>query len=173
MGQGCLCYFMVSLDQKAVATKHTNVPFEKLFLIYSENLVTSFFDSRFFRSSSHRRRKLMTYLESWGNAEHETCVFYLKILINIEKMTFFDLTLTWPPSKVWLDDVIWSNDCHHWYLRAKWRRKMCRTAWLWLFMVTFCDLTLTLTFVCKYALRTYAVSFVDIYPAFWVSVQPV
>ena len=38
-----------------------------------------------------------------------------------------------------------------------------RTAW--------CNrhLLLTLTF-CMYALRTYAVSFVDIYPALWVSV---
>ena len=36
------------------------------------------------------------------------------------------------------------------------------------FIVTFCDLTLTLTF-CKYTLRTYAVSFPDIYPALWVS----
>ena len=43
-----------------------------------------------------------------------------------------------------------------------------------IFVVTFCDLTLTLTF-CKYALR-YAVSFVDIYPALWVSMtslQPI
>ena len=34
------------------------------------------------------------------------------------------------------------------------------------FMVTFCDLTLNSTF-CKYALRAYAVSFLDIYPALW------
>ena len=43
------------------------------------------------------------------------------------------------------------------------------------FILTFCDLTLTLTFY-KYALRTYALSFVDIYSALWVSVtslQPV
>ena len=36
------------------------------------------------------------------------------------------------------------------------------------FIVTFCDLTLTF---CKYALRTYAVSFVDISAALWVSVN--
>ena len=48
MGQGCSYYFVVTLDQKAVATNQTNAPFEKLFMIYSEKLMTSFFDLRFF-----------------------------------------------------------------------------------------------------------------------------
>ena len=30
MGQGCLYYFVVTLDQKAVATNQTNAPFEKV-----------------------------------------------------------------------------------------------------------------------------------------------
>ena len=38
------------------------------------------------------------------------------------------------------------------------------------FVVTFCDLILTLTF-CKYAFRTYAVSFVDISAVLWVTVD--
>ena len=38
------------------------------------------------------------------------------------------------------------------------------------FVVTFCDLTLTLTFR-KYGLGTHAVSFVDISAALWVSVD--
>ena len=38
------------------------------------------------------------------------------------------------------------------------------------FVVTLCDMILTLTF-CKYALRTYAVSFVDISAVLWVSVD--
>ena len=37
MEQGCLYYFVVALDQKAFATNQINAPFEKLFLIYSEN----------------------------------------------------------------------------------------------------------------------------------------
>ena len=37
------------------------------------------------------------------------------------------------------------------------------------FIVTFCDQAWTLTF-CKHALRTYAISFVDIYAALWMIV---
>ena len=47
-GTRCLYHFMVTLGQKAVAKNQTNAPFEKLFLIYREKLMTSFFDLRFF-----------------------------------------------------------------------------------------------------------------------------
>ena len=47
----------------------------------------------------------------------------------------------------------------------------CMACFDFYFVVTFCDLTLPLTF-CKYALRTNPVSFVDISAAqHWVSVE--
>ena len=82
-----------------------------------------------------------------------------------------DLTSTWPPSKVRLDDVIGSNDCSHRYLLAKWPRKHVSQACLWLlFYIDLFRPDLNLD-IFNYVLHTHAVSFVDIYPALWVSVS--
>ena len=43
MGQGCLCYFVVTLDQQGTSTNHTDATFCFFFVIYSEKLMTSFF----------------------------------------------------------------------------------------------------------------------------------
>ena len=40
--------FVVTLDQKAITTNEANAPYEKVFVIYSEKLVTSFLDLTFF-----------------------------------------------------------------------------------------------------------------------------
>ena len=60
-----------------------------------------------FRSSTHRRRKLMAYLDSWGNSEQETCAFYAK---NIWKFDLIrpDLGMTSVKSQVgWRHSVQW------------------------------------------------------------------
>ena len=38
---------MATLNQKTIATNKTNVSYEKVFVMYSEKLMTSFFDLRF------------------------------------------------------------------------------------------------------------------------------
>ena len=110
--------------------------------------MTSFFWPVTFRSSPHRRRKLMAYFESWGNSEQETRAFYVKILIWKFDLIWPD----WPPSKARLDDVIGLNDCHHRYLRAKWPRKqvshgMFVTSILWWPFVTWPRLFVNMPFV--------------------------
>ena len=87
---------------------------------HNERSMTSFFLLAIFGNSTHRRKKVMTYLESWGNFESEACAFMQNIDLKIWP---FYLTLTWPPSKVNFDDVIGSNDHHYRYLRVKWLRK--------------------------------------------------
>ena len=109
--------------------------------------------------------------------------------IDLKTLTLFDLTLTCPPLKVRLDDVIGSNDCRNQYLRAKWPRNYIiflvarhsdmpcdPTNILWLLFyndLLWPDLHLNLF---EYVLGTHEVSFVDFYPALWVSMsylQPV
>ena len=106
-----------------------------------------------------------------------------------ETSTLLNLILTCPSSKVRLDDLIVSNDCHHQYLRVKWPRNyiislvarhsnmpcdlanMCRTTCLWLLFYSgllWPDLDLD---IFKHAVGSHAVSLVDIYPALWVSVS--
>ena len=48
LGQGRLYYFMVTHDQKAITTSETNAADEKMFVIYSEKLMTSFLIRIFF-----------------------------------------------------------------------------------------------------------------------------
>ena len=120
-----------------------------------------------FASSTHHRRNLLTYLEFWGNSGLETRAFYAKILIW--KFDIFDLTLTWPPSKVNFDDFIGSNDHHYRYVGTrKITQKTCvaRHVCDFYFLVTFCWPGLDLF---RYDLCTLAVSFSYIYQHFvWV-----
>ena len=115
--------------------RKTMLRMKKVFEIYSINWWRYFWLS-IFRCSTHCRRNLMGYLESWWNSEQETCSFYVKIVI-----WKFGLILTWP----WPDfrrvrlDVIAPNDCHHRYLRARWPRKpisrhVCDFTLLWPFV---------------------------------------
>ena len=112
----------------------------------------------------------MTYLDSWGSSEQGTCTSMQKVWF--ENLTLFwhaiDLTsvksqVGWRHSAKWLSPSIFTckmtqKTCVAWYLHD------------FYFVVTFCDLTLTLT-LCNYALRPYAVSFVDISAVLWVSVD--
>ena len=51
MGQGCLFYFVLTLDQKVIATNQTIIAsFEKVIVIYSEKMMTSFLDLRFYEA---------------------------------------------------------------------------------------------------------------------------
>ena len=47
MGQRCLNYFVVTLDQKAITTNKTNDPYENVFAIFSEKLMTPFLTCEF------------------------------------------------------------------------------------------------------------------------------
>ena len=98
-----------------------------------------------FGSSTHRRWKQMAYLESWENSESETCVNYAKN-IDLKIWRFWpDLDLTFGKSKLW------------WLHRVKcpslsistcnMTQKTCvaRHVCDFYFLVTFCDLTLTLS----------------------------
>ena len=42
MGHSGSNYFVVTLDQKTITKNKTNVPYEKVFVIYSEKLMTSY-----------------------------------------------------------------------------------------------------------------------------------
>ena len=120
-----------------------------------------------FRSFTHRIRKLMAYLTSWGNSEQEACAFYGKYWF--ENLTLFDLALTTDLDKIQVGLRHRANWLSTSISASKMAQKTCVTPHVCdFFMVTFCDLTLSSTF-CKDALRTYAVSFLDIYPALWAS----
>ena len=111
---------------------------KKFFLVYTETLMTSFFDLRFLEVLRivERTNAIFGILRKfWAR----NMCFYAKILIW--KFCLFDLTLTWPPSNVKLDDVIGSNDCHHRYMRTKWPRKHVSRGMFVTFIVTFCDPT--------------------------------
>ena len=100
-----------------------------------------------FGSSTYRRRKLRACLESWGNSESGRCAIYAKIWIW---KIFPYLTWPWPNFRqksslmtplgqmIITIDIYVDNDSEN----------LCRTSCLWLlFLVTFCDLTLILTFL--------------------------
>ena len=54
----------------------------KVFVIYSEKLMTPFFDLQFSEVLRIvQKQKLITYLESWGNFEQKSCAFCVKKLI--------------------------------------------------------------------------------------------
>ena len=123
--------------------------------------MTSIFWLAMFGSSTHRRRKRTTYLESWGNSESETCVLCARYWFG--NLTSFDLTLSWPPSKVIFDDVMGLDDHHYRCLRAKLPRKhVSHCIFVTFFLMNFCDMTLTLTFsnmafvLTRYASQTFA-----------------
>ena len=63
--QRCLNCFLDSLDQKTITTKNTNVPHGKVFVIYSEKMM-SFFALRFSEVLRivPKKKKRMTYLKS-------------------------------------------------------------------------------------------------------------
>ena len=61
-----------------------------------DNGLTSF-GLAIFGSSTHIRRKIMTYLESWGNLDQRHVLYMQKY--PFENVTLFGLALTWPPSK--------------------------------------------------------------------------
>ena len=55
--------FLDTLDQKTITTKKTNVTYEKVFVIYSEKMMTPFWTCDFLKFyASYKKR--MTYLES-------------------------------------------------------------------------------------------------------------
>ena len=156
MGQWCLYYFVVTLDQKAMATNHNNDPFEKLIAKNWWRHFWTYYLWKFY--ATRRRRKPMTYLEFRRNSEQETCACYVKIMV-------------WKLDFIWPDLVLIVKGQVGWDHRVKWLwpsisacrmiQETCVARYVCdLFIVTFCDLTLTLTFF-KYALRAYAVSFVD------------
>ena len=77
---------------------------------------------------------------------HEDVLFMEKFWF--ENLNLFDLTLTWNPSKVKFDDIIGCNHNHCRYPRTEWPIKLVLHGMLeLLFLATFCDLTLTLTFL--------------------------
>ena len=43
MGGRCLCYFVLTLDQKTITTDETNTQYEKVFVQYSEKMYGVFF----------------------------------------------------------------------------------------------------------------------------------
>ena len=89
---------------------------------------------------------------------------------NIDQnLTLFDLTLTWPPSKIKLDEVSGSNGHHYWYLPTTWSSKhmshgIPRKELISL--VAFCDLTLTLTLASM--IFTSFSTFIRYIPSLWV-----
>ena len=129
MGQGCLNYFVVILDQKAVATNQTNAPLEKkYFLCITRKLMTSFFWLGFFKVL---RIVEVNYWHIWISEE----ILSKKHVIFMQKYWTENLTFkTLSPS---------ISVC-------KMTQKTCvaRHVCDFYFIVTFCGLTLALTF-CK------------------------
>ena len=116
IGQGCLYYFVVTLDQYEISTNHTDAPLDFL-VIYTEKLMTPLFLLVILRSSTHRRWKPVAYLESWGHSEQETCVFLCKN-IDLKIWLFWpDLDLTSVKSQVgWRHRAKW--------LKGPWMKKI-------------------------------------------------
>ena len=119
----------------------------------------TFFHVHFF-SSTHRRRKLTTYLESWGNSESETLPLCKNI--DLKNLTLFDLILAWSLSKLNFNEVIGSNDHHYRYLRAK--RPINHVSHGMLVTFIFSDYLWPDLgpYLFKYDIRIYAVPSVDI-----------
>ena len=146
---------------------------KRLLQYIAKNWWRHFWHAIFWRSKN-RTRKLMTYLESRGNSEQETCAFYVKLLI---------WRLTWPCPNPGLTSI---KSQIGWRHRAKglspsiseckMTQKKCvarHVCDLFYSDLLWPDLDLD---IFKYALHAHAASFVDIYPALWVSVislQPV
>ena len=72
---------MVTPDQKGITTNEVNAPYEKGICNIQQEIDDVIFSFTVFRSSTHRRRTIMAYLESLGNFERESCALYVKILI--------------------------------------------------------------------------------------------
>ena len=85
----------------------------------------------------------MTVLESWYQTGSETCFSYSKI--SIWKFDLFNPGLTWPFPVVNWHGVRLQNGFDFWILRSKKDHKSCAAYPKKLILVTFRDLTLTLT----------------------------
>ena len=138
IGQVCLYYFAVTLDQKAIATNQTNASIEKVISNIWWKIVHVIFWLAIFQSSTRRRRKPMAYLESWGNSEQEKCTIYVKKI---------DLKI-WP---FWPDHYLISIKSQVvWRHRVKWlspsisackmtqKTSVARLVCDFYFIVTFC-----------------------------------
>ena len=174
MRQRCLNCFLDTLDQKTITTKKkTNFPHEKVFVIFREKMITSFLTCDFLKFyKSYKKNKTKTNDIFWILRKvwaRHMCLSCKNIDLKI--WPDLDLTLTRTPSKVRLDVVIGSNDCHHRYLLAKLPRKHVSHSMFVTFIYSDLSWPEHDLDLFKYAFHTHAVSFVDIYPALWVSVS--
>ena len=122
-----------------------------------------------FGNFKYEIRKLMTYLESWGNSESKTCTVKTSCKDTVFKVLPY---FTWPWSElcqIRLDDVIGSMTITIDICVQNDPENMCRTLCLWLLFHTdrlWPDLDIGLF---KYDLHTHAVSFSEIYQNYgWV-----
>ena len=135
-------YFVVTLDQKTLATNQTNATFEIFFLQHIAKIDDVMFWLAIFGSSTQRRRTLIAYWESWGHLSKKH-VLLCKILISKIDLIWPDLDMTFIKSKVgWRHRVVWLSPS----MSAS---KMTQKTYVamhicdFYLIVNFCDLTLT------------------------------
>ena len=102
-----------------------------------------------FGSSTYRRWKQMTYLESWGNSESEICAFMQKYWFEI-LTSWSDLDLNSVKNKLWWIHNVKCPSLSISTCKMTQKTYVARHACDLYFLVSFCDLILTfsgMTFV--------------------------